>query len=410
LVTVNRERRFLSPFGTDLISTRANYGNVVADARGMTMTRRFTRFLCVAAAVAAVMSPCFSFATRPFGNTGIRKEKGQWVCPSHFTRDLVVFLSADDRRVIALKTLFPGKDYDLNVSMTTAGPLWGQASLYYIVMLGQTDFFTMHTSAGKRLLVNLTTAAVEKVGDRAEDLMKADQKEIRATLAEVCRRLTPPGEGYDEEKLHGAMLLAAKYKMIDVGPQLEIIEKSGWHGGFTLEYEDCSDRRFAQLAMRRLALAPKGYPTIVFTGDPKGRVISSQERRRTVGNLKPGLSEGEVRQLIGPPDYFASAFWEEKNVGSAYWNRKWPNDAWRYDFDGPSDFSLLVIWGPSGIDHIEKVTPALWRGDVLFSSEMPKPVFGADGGVNGIHLYTEAFRGKIENLSTPGTPHEPSRE
>ena len=99
--------------------------------------------------------------------------------------------------------------------------------------------------------------------------------------------------------------------------------------------------------------------------------------------------------LLGAPDDIMTAVEDDDTKGYAYLRKKWVN-AWRYDFDLPDDFSLIVIWDDQGrVRRIEKITPALWRGDHLFSDKVPKPVFRVDGSVNGIHLYSPHFLGKI---------------
>jgi len=357
-----------------------------------------------------VSCPLAALATEPFPNTVIRQENGKWVCPHRFTGDDLVVIDREQRRhELSLYRLFPGKDYDIHVDETTAGPLWGEASLYYITELKGASYFTMHTWHGKRLLVNLDTATIENPDAYADALRETDKREIRSTLADVCRILTTTkGDSdeetkgkFDEEKLHGAMLLAAKYKMVDVRPNLEIIEERGRHG---LSGGN-EDRCFAQLALRRLGFAPKGYPLVIFEKDEKNDAIAPKERLRKTGELKLGLPSQEVYELLGPPDYLLNADHllpdadnPEKDIPR--WKRTLRGaDAWRYDFGPEPDFSIIIIWNKEGkVGLIRKMIPGFWHGDELLSDKDPKPDFRADGSFYPSRFFSKTFLGKAEDF------------
>lgn len=390
----------------------------------------------------AVSNPIAASATRPFPNTFIQQQDGKWVYPRMFTCNLVV-VDRNHRHELALKDLFPGKDYDINVAWTTAGPLWGDTSLYYITELDGESYFTMHTCYGKRLLVKLDTGTIENPDLYADALREADKKEIRVTLADVGHILTTSSRGFDEEKLHGAMLLAAKYKMADVRPNLEIIEERGWHGpssgcnlknmsfgkGLSPElqtkyYKINEDRRFAQLALRRLGFSPKGYPQIIFEEHKKKDTIAPTERLRRTRELKAGLSSQQVYNLLGPPDYLQDASHlkagspsaQQKPVGGNNHSvfppasapatdipqaRRIPLgiDAWRFDFGPKPDFSLIIIWNNEGkVGQIKKVSPGLWHGDELFDDKESKPAFRLDGSFLPSHHDSKAFLRKAEDF------------
>ncbi len=82
----------------------------------------------------------YGSATDPAPHTFIVREDGVWRCPRHFSRDLVIKGSSrHERKLIKLESLFPGDLYERNVSETSAGPFWGEASLYYVFRKGDTS-------------------------------------------------------------------------------------------------------------------------------------------------------------------------------------------------------------------------------------------------------------------------------
>lgn len=381
------------------------------------------------ALVALLIVTPFTSATDPFGNTFIVKKDSRWACPRRFTCDLVVVnQDRNTRQRLTLDQMFPGRDQDVHVALTTAGPLWGEASLYYIVRLNEVDYFTMHMWTGKRLLVNLETVAIEDPTPLADSLREADKREIRSTLVAATQALAK-GEGFDEEKFQGATILAAKYQMREVRKELEEIDEKGdWHGPTcwhanlpstkalasgpqSLSFKVLTDRRSAQLCLRRMGFSPQGYPQIVFEGDKQERVIAPEQRVRHSQTLAVGMTVEQVYHLLGSPDYLAASSRTDIGTSSTAGETEW-RDGWRYDIDTTPDYSLLIIWNNEAkVDRIEKVTPALWHGDDLFSDEAAKPMFRPDGDVNAIHLYSKTYQGRIEDISQRKAPlrHVPER-
>jgi len=124
--------------------------------------------------------------------------------------------------------------------------------------------------------------------------------------------------------------------------------------------------------------------------------IPPDSRAQSVRHVHVGSTSRHAYDVLGPPDYIMTAEEEDQDRGDAHWWKKWI-DAWRYDFGRPHDYSLLLIWDDEGrVRRIERVTPGLWLGDRLFSDQMPRPIFWADGDLNGIHLDSPHFTGKID--------------
>lgn len=361
--------------------------------------------------------------TTPFGNTFIVKTNGVWHCPRFYTCNLII---ADEdnglRTEVPLKGLFPGAEYDAHVHDTTAGPRWGIASLPFITRQGERDYFYMHCWTGKQLLLALDTAKLARPATLAAQLAEEERKHVLVTLTNAVACLQA-GEGVRDEELDGAILIAAARGEKSVKPLLEAIEALGgrfgplgfipnysygasWSGRFPEQtYRIAQHRRFAQIALRRLGLAPKGYPAVVFDEAKENVVFSPEERAASIPRLRVGQSSREVLKLLGPPDYLETAVENRADKPPVAWHRRWV-DAWRYDLASPNDFSVLIIWSDQGrAERIERVTPGLWYGDALFTARMPRPVFGPDGSINGIHLYSREFTGTIGVL-TPSRPKD----
>jgi hypothetical protein len=349
--------------------------------------------------------------TTPAGNTVLAKKDGKWRCPHMYTCDLIILDEAKGTRyMVKLKDLFPGKEYERHVSLTTAGPIWGQSSFYYVLTRNNTDYFCMHCWTGRRVLVNLQTGKIEDPKPFEKVLDNEEKERIAEVLHESAKLVTKPNKGLEWERLYGAMLLVAKRGMIQTQADLDIIEEHSWQGPIGLfpewgygmglkcsqEYTVLEGRRFAQLALRRLGLKPKGYSQYVFEDEKRKIAIPPDTRKKRTNEIKIGIESQRVYDTLGAPDYIMNAV-EVDDTKKPYerLKNKWI-DAWRYDFDVPDDFSLVLIWDNEGrVERIEKITPALWRGDELFSDKMPKLVFSAAGNLNGIYLYSPHFLGKI---------------
>ncbi len=363
-----------------------------------------------------------SLATRPFGNTLVVRTNKVWHCPQFYTRDLII-LDADrgTRHEVPLERLFPGPDYEANVSQTTAGPLWGDTALSFVASLEGRDFFYMHCWTGKRLLLALDTGKLEDPGRLGARLADEEWRQALATLTNTVAAMRA-GQGVGGDQLHAAILIATARGKKEVRLWLEAIEAldtgSGaigfipdysygrglgeeFHGRF---YHIAEHRRFAQLALRRLGFNPQGYPAIIFEPAKAKVPLPPATRAAKLARLRQGQYSREVCQLLGPPDYLQTAAEEEAGVAPAAWKRKWV-DAWRYDFASKPDSSILVIWNDEGrVERVERVTPGLWHGDALFTARAAKPVCSADGSLNGIHLYSPGFSGRVEVLMPETRP------
>ena len=358
--------------------------------------------------------PIVILATEPSGHTWLVKEDGKWKYPHEYTCDLIIVDNdKGTRHRLRLTDLFPGEQYRRHVDQTTAGPLWGRRSFYYVLRHNDTDYFCMHCWTGKRLLVNLTRGKVEDPQALVKVLDSEERRKTIELLRESSKLVTRPDKGLEWERVYGAMLLVAQRGMVQAQGALEVMEKHSWQGPSGLHapkwgygkglgqsirgqwYAILEGRRFAQLALRRLGLKPKGYSQYVFEKERKKTAIPPDTRKKRSNRIKIGMTSQKVYDVLGAPDYTMTAVEDDDTKHYADLKWKWIA-AWRYDFDVPGDFSLILMWDDQGrLCRIEKVSPALWRGDALFSDKMSRPVFRADGDINGIHLYSPHFLGRI---------------
>lgn len=331
-----------------------------------------------------------------------------------YTGDLIIVDKDNNtRHEIALAALFSKEEYDSHVSDTSAGPLWGKSSFYYIMRHADVDYFCMHCWTGKRLIINLSTGIMANPKEFAAILDATEEEEILELLSQCAKDVAESGKGLEWERLYGAMSIIGKKGMTQTQRELEILEQHSWHGGMTTHsnwgygkglrkdirenwYEILDGRQHARLALRRLGLKTKGYSPYVFEKAKEDAAITDAARRQRATEFGIGHTSQQVYDGMGSPDYMMTAMEDDDTKGYAYRKRKW-TDAWRYDFGIPNDFSLIFIWDDQGrVDRIEKITPSLWRGDDLFSDKVKKPIFRANGNINGIHLYSPHFLGKIE--------------
>ena len=369
-----------------------------------------------------MLGVALSHGTEQSGNSFIVKTNGTWRADWSYTCDLVILDEDNNNRtVLILSDLYPDQLYKAHVDETTAGPDWGLDSLSFLVNLNSRPHFAMHSWTGHRLLVDLNSACIAEPSKFRKELDTEEERQLTSVITNAAYILSETRKGVPTDKLHGAIVLAARRKLLEVRKYLETIEKHdtwsgpiGWHGNYSYgkgldekvrkeTYKILENRRFAQLALRRLGLTPLGYSQYVLEKGKESKVIDPTRRRCDALRIKPNSSSQDVYESLGAPDYIMTAVEDDDTKGYAYLKKKWIN-AWRYDFSSPADFSLIFIWDDNGlVRRIEKVTPALWQGDKLFSDKMPKPVFWADGGMNGIHLYSPEFSGTIDVTNCTGT-------
>ena len=356
-----------------------------------------------------------SYGTDPNFDSQIVKKNGTWdACDGDYTCDLMIIdEDSNKQKILPLSDLYPGELYKVHVNETTAGPEWGIDSVSFIVNLNSRPYFAMHSWTGHRLLIDLESALIVDPTKFPKELDDEEVKQITKAIMDSAQILSKTQNG-PVNNLNGAIVLAAKRNLHNIRKHLEVIEKyASWGGPFgwndktvygkglnkkvrkgTWQMLEC--RRFAQLGLRRLGFTPLGYPQYVFEEGKESRAINPADRRHKALAVKTNSPSQTVYESLGTPDYIFNAVEDDDTKPYKYLKKKWVS-AWRYDFSSPDDFSLIFIWDDNGlIRRIEKITPALWRGDDLFSAKMPKPVFGADGRVNGIHLYSPYFLGRID--------------
>jgi hypothetical protein len=358
--------------------------------------------------------PDLAEATEPFGNTWLVKTKGNWSVPCTFTRDLVIAdKDKGTQHTVMLRDLFPDQEFGTEVQLTTAGPKWGHSSFHYILAKGGTEYFCMHCWTGRRVLVNLTAGKVVDPKPLEALFAREEKQRSVAFVAECVKLLNPPGRDLDWQQFYGAILLVIRYQLREAERDLRVIEKYGGGGAYGffpdrgwgkglgddlrgLGHGVSDGRQFARLALRRLGMKPDGYSPHSFEDSKEMVAIPPDTRKTDAAGIKLDGTSRQVYDLLGAPDYIISAV--EDGDGPASSRLRWQN-AWRYDFDPPDDFSLLLIWDDEGrVRQINKVTPALWRGDELFSNRMTKPVFRADGELDGLLLDSPHFLGKTHTI------------
>jgi len=349
-------------------------------------------------------------ATEPFGNSSIGKdEQGNWEYPSMFTGAYLFIEHGTNWVRLSLDDIFPGDEYEENVSMTTAGPLWGELAFCYILRHKDTDYLSMWCPSGKRVLLNLIDPKVADPNPLLELIKREEKKRVESFLAESATIASEHDRGLRWEKAYASMLLAVDYGLTNTVKSLRILEEHSWQGpmcfhqgdyekSFGLKeeiaiYKEYGGRRYAQLALRRLGYKPEGYRVKVFDEAKINEGIPPDDRKKASSQIKLGTTAREVYDLVGPPDYMMSTRPNGAPMVHKQLKEKW-YFAWRYDFDVPNDYSLILIWGENdGLLHqLLTVTPSLWKGGVLFpKGEDP---FHYDGDLNGTFLYSPKFKGK----------------
>jgi hypothetical protein len=346
----------------------------------------------------SMASVSIAFATTPFPATPIwQDDQGKWICPGGWlTHELRIVDRNKKVYGVSLHDLFPGDEYNRNVSETTAGSLWGQNSLHYIVEIKGASYFTLRGYQGKRVLVRLDTGMIEKPELYEKLLVEADKKEMRAMLsaaavvskaaaANPARSQPDSGvpDDFNTSKLEVSINLALKYKMTDLRPQLEQIEGSwpAWYGGQEIArtafgkgmnaelipeyYEVNSQRRAATLALMHLGFAPRGYPSVIFEKAKANAFQAPDERLRKTRQLNRGLTAQEVYELLGPPDVVERINALQPRSDTEPKRKFAPgDDAWRYDWGPEPDLTLFIDWDRDGkVAQVIAVRPGLWHGD-----------------------------------------------
>ncbi|NLE36806.1 MAG: hypothetical protein GX621_02140 [Pirellulaceae bacterium] len=378
-------------------------------------------FVLVAVGFAHMVRPVF--ATKPFPCSRLVKNDGVWVAPRGEFYGGELLLRDNDRKTgrrLKIRDLFPDKEYRLYVHDTTAGPMWGCYAVPMVVNLAGHDYLCVSFWSGKRLLVNLDTGECEAPARFDRELNEAEKHRIREILSTAATNLPNGKVGTYGSTLEGAMLLAARHQMKDAKADLDAINRHDtWSGpicpyqrwgfsvGFGRALRDRDDwykrlelRQIAQLALRRLGYCPEGYPVFLFEKEKKSVAIDLDERREKSSEVKVGWTSQQVYDLLGPPDFMEYATAPGDSDPEVRRPTLW-DDAWRYDCTDKDDHSLLVVWDDKGhVEAVKRITPALWRGDALFSEKIEKPVFGYDGRLDGRLLQSKEFLGRVEDGTT----------
>jgi hypothetical protein len=290
-----------------------------------------------------------ALATEPFGNSSIGKDdQGNWEYPTMFPGSSIFIVHGTNWVRLSLDEIFSGDEYKENVSMTTAGPLWGELAFCHILRHKDTDYLSMWCPSGKRVLLNLTDPKVADPKPILERIEIEEKKRVVSFLAESAAIASEHDRGLRWEKAYASMLLAVDYRLTNTVKDLRIFEEHSWSGpicfhqgdyekSFGLKdeiasYKQYPGRRYAQLALRRLGYKPTGYRVNVFDEAKINEAIPPDDRKKASSQIKLGSTAREVYDLVGAPDYMMSTWPDGAPEMHKLLKEKW-YFAWRYDFD-----------------------------------------------------------------------------
>jgi len=298
------------------------------------------------------------------------------------------------------------------------------AHAYFLTLDGK-PHFAIRTWWDERLLVDLDAAKQVPVRGREAALEAAEKAFVLETLASAKKslkdhesallRLTDVllGDGPLEQRWKNlaAAHLAGRMKLKEAIPHLHAIEAMGEVDSCTTgdygedgpkegevspaNYCTIELRRVVHLSLRRLGERAGHYPVTTFHPEGSKEAIEAADktkpRAEKVSALELGMSPMDVIKLMGAPDYVERGH-------ATHPEGRWVH-LWRYDIDADAPYSLLLAWKDRKVARIERLTPALWRGDDLVNNPWGSAAFGADGSiVRTEKLYDASFRGKITRI------------
>jgi hypothetical protein len=365
-------------------------------------------------------------ATEQMSYSFLVKTNGVWQLWNDYLNGAALVIENDEKHtkvVLSVNELLPKEEVDRTLS--TAGPAWGTYSLWYFAELDGRKMFRVRTQHGSDILIALENAAAIPPGTFSNQLRELDVSQITSILKHG-QAILESDEHPAIVRLQGAILHAAGYGLTNCISYIRPLEATDYEDarGFLhgpdpavdhppvperyWKFTQYTTRRFAALALRRLGGVPQGFPAIGIFPQDATNASDLPGRAVKVSGLRHGQVPKSVYQLLGPPDYIENAYREEDGkvtlrVGA--WS-----GAWRYDVDGDSPCSILVIWDSNGtISKVERFTPPLWQGDALISDGSVKPVFRPNGSIGrAMQLYGKAFTGKMEPLVVSPAISQPS--
>ncbi len=277
---------------------------------------------------------------------------------------------------------FPQDETERFVHMTSAGPMWADASRWYFMETGDGLHFVVRAHWGRRVILRVADGSIVKdVGAVTNLCRNAEIGWVLDTLRSLGPRFVDVTEE-DSKKadfhqlvwaLNDAVTLAGRERLKEAVPLLREIEKSKYAGecstipvyfgdvrlpeGAVDPFSYCTYtiRARGKQALRRMGETPSDLPTTAFrkeAPDFQGDwviVTLSEPRRVGLTRIKPGMSPIEVLQLVDGPDNVANG----REI------------AWEYHTDDRDAATVRVTWEkgpPPTVKEIKRVRPPTWVG------------------------------------------------
>jgi len=309
-----------------------------------------------------------AIATPQIPGSTLVKSQGKWSYLSRYPHGATLHIvdkDTDRHVMIGVRELLPEEEFWK--FYTTAGPKWGEHTLWYITRLGDRDVFRARTRYKTDILIDLEKAKPIDAKPWQARLKELDEKWIREILRKGPKPMQKGSDrGQTGWKVRTALVHAIHRNMTDCIAAIRAFEEidaieagvlpsgsdpftkqppidekaSYWH------YTAYGTRRLAVLALRRLGAVPKGYRPLGFLPEDRTRIVTVDALEKALPKIKRQISPKDVYRELGPPDYVA--------FGS-----------WRYDLDATKPYSVRVIWDDDGVvKQVEKVSPPLWRTEL----------------------------------------------
>jgi len=268
-----------------------------------------------------------------------------------------------------LKDAFTADEREQYVHNTTAGPMWAGYSTWYFVRAGQQRLFVIRPWWGRRIISDVEKGAQVPVDDIVEAACHSHEKAF--VLRELANGITTRKKWETEDccdevwPVLKAAYLAGRLGIEEAVPLLQKLQDStysgssvtGWsaykpqEGGVDpSDWQEMTMRRVVHLSLRRLGRPPDQYACTTFDvhfEDYRNEhtfnlTPLSHSRVDHASDVKKGMRPEGVLSVIGAPDFNDS-------------------DAWHYDMDTDSPFTLTIKWGKTGVADIQRTRPPVWK-------------------------------------------------
>ncbi len=285
----------------------------------------------------------------------------------------------NELRSVELSSSLP--DFTRFAHWTTAGMSWSEPMLAYFTAAQR--HFVLRAWWGARLVIALDQLQPIDPHELAGELHSRECELVLEGLRRIVAEIENGGQPHYDwpatDVTHCTVATFAHFPgllgLVEAVPLLRVLEErlvSAAECFSTFCYFHHSDRQLAQISLRRLGQAPRGYPVLTFSDaekrPPLRRAqpgpIDGQTRHANLSQIKRCTPLTEVHELLGAPD--------EIGRGAGV-------DFWRYDVDAdPSYTVLLWLARDDSVTRIVKYLPPFWTGPDVFPSPTHS-LLGADG-------------------------------